>query len=308
MLRALARAAKAIRQLSLFDPDPPAPPEAPAPEEVRARVPPPSEALRILPPEPAAPPSPASFAALCTGPYAHVTVELATRLRDSWRVTWTRRHEGLLLRLPSALGEAPEEIKRAALRWAVLVSKRSRKPDPLLKIERRALEEALRDHLKAAADHGPRRKRRLAANGRRLDRLNPRGRSHDLETILAAINAEYFGGALEARITWASRLGGLSTHRLAEDDQGRPYHLLTISRGYDCPEVTPEILGGVVYHECLHIAVPPRKEGGRRVVHGRDFRLRERQYRFYREWMEWHRHGLPKALRRMMREGKRSGL
>jgi hypothetical protein len=211
------------------------------------------------------------------------------------------------LRLPASMESAPESVKLAALRWAALVARRTRKVDPLLKAERRALEADIRAYLESAASEGPHRKRRLATNRRRMERLEPRGRHHDLEAILAAINAEYFGGTLEARITWAVRLGGLSTHRMAEDGEGRPYHLLTISRGYDSPDVTPEILGGVVYHECLHIAVPPRKEGGRRVIHGRDFRLRERQYKHYREWIEWHRLGLPRALRRMMRETRRGG-
>lgn len=255
-----------------------------------------------------------SFASLCSGPYSHVRVEVGIRLRDSWKVTWTRRQESLLLRVPPALEAAPREAKEAALRWAVLVAKRSRKAGPGrsadsdARLERRRLEGIIRDALAQTSETGtPGRARamRLATNRRRLARLNPKGRWHDLEACLSAINAQYFAGALAARITWAVRLGGLSTHRMAEDGEGRPYHLITISRGYDSPEVTPEILGGVVYHECLHAAIPPRKEGDRRVVHGRDFREQERKYEHYREWRDWHRTGLPKALRRMMREEKR---
>ncbi len=279
MLRGLATF---IRQLSLFD--------APAPPSAVAAAPP------LPSPE-------ASFAELCRGPYAHVRVESGKRLKESWKVTWSARRESLLLRVPASLESAPREAKEAALRWAVLVSKRIRRDDVQARLERRRLEDMIRDALRESRDmEGPARARRLAANGRRLARLRPQGACHDLEAVLAEVNARYFGGTLEARITWASRLGGLSTHRLAEDAQGRAYHLITISRGYDCPEVTPEILGGVVYHECLHAVIPPRKEGGRRVVHGRDFRLRERQYEHYRTWREWHRTGLPKALRRMMRD------
>jgi hypothetical protein len=227
-------------------------------------------------------------------------------MRDSWRASWNRREPGLLLRVPPALFHAPREVKESLLRWAVLVSKRRRRKDAADRLERRLLEEIVRRHLKSACDDpsaSPIRKRRLAANARRLGRLKARGRHHDLQAILERVNAEYFGGALEARITWAARLGGLSTHRIAEDGEGKPYHLITISRGYDGPDVTPEILGGVVYHECLHIAIPPRMEGGRRVVHGRDFRLRERQYAHFHEWRRWHREGLPRALRRLAREG-----
>jgi hypothetical protein len=228
-------------------------------------------------------------------------------MRDGWKATWNRREPGLILRVPPALLHAPREVKESLLLWSILVSRRRRGKDAADRLERRLLEERIRRHLQSEggkdAPGSPHRKRRLAANARRLDRLITLGRHHDLQASLDRVNAEYFGGALEARITWAARLGGLSTHRIAEDGEGRPFHLITISRGYDSPDVTPEILGGVVYHECLHIAIPPRMEGGRRVVHGRDFRLRERQYAHFHVWRKWHREGLPRALRRLAREG-----
>lgn len=305
MLRALNAL---IRQLSLFEAAPEAAPEAALPGNLRPPaadpVRPPGERPSPAPPARSLPA--AAFASLCTGPYAHVRVETGARLRDSWKVTWTRARESLLLRVPAALEAAPREAKEAALRWAVLVAKRTRKPDPASRQERRRLEGIIRDALaftSESAQPGRARDMRLAANRRRMARQRPKGRWHDLEASLAAVNARYFGGALEARITWAVRLGGLSTHRLAEDGEGKAYHLITISRGYDSPEVTPEILGGVVYHECLHAVIPPRREGGRRIVHGRDFRERERMYEHYGEWRKWHRTGLPKALRRLMGEG-----
>lgn len=292
MLRALTAV---IRQLSLFDRvAPSAAPDLAQP----IHTPPIPEA----PPTVASGPSPA-FSALCRGPYAHVRVEAGARLRDSWKVTWTRRQEALLLRVPARLEEAPEGVKQAALAWAVLVSKRTRKIDPTLRQERRRFESMIRDFLQGSheGENPGRRTRRLETNRRKLGRLKAKGLCHDLDVILAHINARYFEGRLEARITWASRLGGLSTHRMAEDGEGKPYHLITISRGYDCPEATADIVGGVVYHECLHAVIPPRFEGGRRVVHGRDFRLRERQYAHYAEWRKWHREGLTRSLRRMLR-------
>jgi hypothetical protein len=51
-----------------------------------------------------------------------------------------------------------------------------------------------------------------------------------------------------------------------------------------------------VYHECLHIAVPPAIRDGRRVVHGREFRRREKEYRFYEEWRRWHAEKLPSII------------
>src|SRR5690606_24592863 len=127
--------------------------------------------------------------------------------------------------------------------------------------ERRALEKTLHAWIEAQYEvdpHARTLKRGRAA--RRLKRLNPVGRHHDLTAILAAVTAEYFADIPEvaqARITWSARWGGLSTQSTAHDEHGRPYPLLSISRGYDHPSVTPEIVGGVVYHECLHIVIPP---------------------------------------------------
>lgn len=317
-MRPIAGLAAFLRQLSLFDPPEPAAAPAPPPPESG-----PGSALRPAPPVPSRPPAapgpqgnpsatvasglpergpsaPVPFADLLRGPYARIEVIPKPRLHESWRVSWIRKREALRLEIPALLAEAARETKLALLEWALLVSRRGRK-DPSERRRRADLEQAIREALRAPGESGAAR-RRSSRDARRLARLMPKGRFHDLDAVFAAVNARYFGGALEARLTWSARLGGLSTHTVARDADGRPYHLLTISRGYDDPEVTPEILGGVVYHECLHIAIPPRREGGRRVVHGPDFRKREREYDHYEAWMKWHREGLPKALRRLRRK------
>lgn len=295
-MRLFAGMTSLLRQLSLFD----APLGEADPAAAGSAVADPGAVSLVAPPAPVAPTLPQGpFAALLRGPYARIEVVAKPRLHESWRVTWIRRREALRLEIPSLLAEAPEEIKLALLEWALLASRRGRK-DKAQRQRRAELEQAIRAALRAPGEsHAAR--RRSARDARRLARLNPKGEVHDLGPVFDAINAEYFGGALAARITWSARLGGLSTHSVAQDEDGRPYHLLTISRGYDDPEATPEILGGVVYHECLHIAIPPRLSGGRRVVHGADFRARERRYAHFEVWRKWHREGLPKALRRLRR-------
>lgn len=300
-MKAFAGMAAWLRQLSLFDDPQPSLAVGPAPAPTC-----PSGHPAQAEPAPPAPTDaaaarvdgiPAGFLGLLRGPYARIRVELKPRLRASWRVSWERRGEFLRLEAPAHLADAPPEIRRALLDWSLLVSRRGRRTEAE-RARRSALENAVRRHLDAPV--GSAAAARLAASdARKLSRLAPRGAYHDLQHIFDTVNARYFQGRLEARITWSARFGGLSTHSIARDGEGRPYHLLTISRGYDQPEVTPEILGGVVYHECLHIAIPPRQANGRRIVHGPDFRKREREYDHYEAWRTWHRHELPKALRRM---------
>jgi hypothetical protein len=297
----LAGIASFFRQLSLFDPVPQAE-AAPAP-------PPAARAPSPIPESPAVEDGPATrmatFAELCRGPYAHIEVVTRKRLWESWRVAWRRRNESLRLDIPLILEDAPVPVKEGVLEWAVLVTRRNGRRDPLVRARRAELESLIREHLRAPVGEGKPAGRaagmRLERNRRRMANLEPKGEFHDLDEAFRAVNARYFEGRLQARLTWSARLGGLSTHSISQDGEGAAYHLISISRGYDTAGVTAEILGGVVYHECLHIAIPPRREGGRRVVHGPDFRKREREYDHYEVWRRWHRDGLPKALRRLKR-------
>ncbi|MDB5105823.1 MAG: hypothetical protein JWP91_3512 [Fibrobacteres bacterium] len=316
---ALAGIASFFRQLSLFDPVPPeehAPrrtTDVTAPKAIPSRPAAPLDSRTALspPPLPSAaeaigkPEAVPSFAELCRGPYAHIEVVTRKRLWESWRVAWTRRNEALRLDIPFILEDAPRPVKESVLEWAVLVTRRGGRRDPILRARRSDLEVLIREHLRAPAPGETRGSKaaevRLERNRRRLGNLSPKGLHHDLDDSFRAVNARYFEGRLEAKLTWSSRKGGLSTHSVAQDGEGKSYHLISISRGYDSPEVTPEILGGVVYHECLHIAIPPRREGGRRVVHGPDFRRKEREYEHFEIWRRWHRDGLPKAVRRLQR-------
>jgi hypothetical protein len=220
------------------------------------------------------------------------------RLRQGWKLEWRRGPLSATasLRVPGLFTDAPDDTLRMLAAWTRLAMLRK---SPARRVERLALEKTLHDWIAARhKDDGHTRKLVRGRAARRLERLNPKGKHHDLEAILAAVNAEYFGGALEARITWSARWGGLSTQTTAHDGEGRPYALLSISRGYDHKSATVEIVGGVVYHECLHIAVPPEVRAGRRVVHGREFRRREKEYRFYEEWRRWHKEKLPGIIRR----------
>ncbi|MCF0216904.1 MAG: hypothetical protein HUK21_10580 [Fibrobacteraceae bacterium] len=139
----------------------------------------------------------------------------------------------------------------------------------------------------------------------RLPPIRPKGDYHDLRDVLAAINDTYFEGALNCRITWSNKVGGLSFHSLRKDPVSEEeFHLISISRGYDAANCPLYAVAGVVYHECLHIAIPVQLVNGRRVMHGREFRRQEKRYIYYDEWIKWHKEVLPKNVR-AMRKGKK---
>lgn len=139
----------------------------------------------------------------------------------------------------------------------------------------------------------------------RLPPIRPKGEFHDLDEVLAAINNTYFDGALTCRITWSNRVGGLSFHSVRKDPvTGEDFHLISISKGYDSENCPLYAIAGVVYHECLHVVIPVEVVNGRRVVHGRQFRQREKRYIYYDEWMKWHKEVLPRNIRAMRRRKK----
>jgi hypothetical protein len=194
--------------------------------------------------------------------------------------------------------EAPEfaEARELAAEWAEhAIRRKTQKNKAIIKdlVTRfwEAVDQILVDKGKAP----------LESSGR-LPPIRPKGRYFNLDQVLEAINHTYFDEQLKCRITWSNRTGGQSFHSLRRDPiTGEEFHLISISRGYDAANCPLYAVAGVVYHECLHIVIPIEEKNGRRVVHGRVFRQRERQYIYYDEWMRWHKEVLPKNIRAMHR-------
>jgi hypothetical protein len=112
----------------------------------------------------------------------------------------------------------------------------------------------------------------------RTGRLQARGRVHDLQAILDRQNAEHFGGEVEVRIGWG-RSGALPGRRSIRT--GVYLHAaraIRIHPALDREEVPEFYVASVVFHEMLHQVVPPAERAGRRTIHGREFRRRERAH------------------------------
>ena len=139
----------------------------------------------------------------------------------------------------------------------------------------------------------------------KLPPINPKGKFHDLEQIFDAVNETYFNGELKIKITWSKKIGGLSFHSIRQDPfTGENVHLISISRGYDMENCPFYAIAGVVYHECLHVAIPPEIKNGRRVVHSPLFKKREKRYIYYAEWSKWHKEILPLNIAKLKKQKK----
>jgi hypothetical protein len=151
-----------------------------------------------------------------------------------------------------------------------------------------------------AIDEYIRRNRDLirAVPERPQQKLTERGRVHDLGEIFARLNAERFGGTLEARIGWGRRGPGGRRRSIKMGVYLHDHKLIRIHPALDDARVPRYFVELVVFHEMLHQAVPPVSgRDGRRIVHGRDFRLRERAFPGYERARAWEKQNLHLLLR-----------
>jgi len=229
------------------------------------------------------------------------------RRKGSWLVTWKGGQAHV--ELPLIFRFAPSEIDNALMQWVTLSqNKRRAKNKLLLKQWESIIFGYLRSpHLAIDKKHLEEEWRlfnlKQAQSARiRKNRYKPRGNHQDLTPVFSWINEMFFNSKLEAQLTWTRGWSGTSYHTQRKDEKGKLYDLICISRGYDQPDMTKEILGGVVYHECLHIVIPPKIAEGRRFIHTPEFKKAEKLYPWYKDWVDWHKNVLPVKLRNQKRK------
>lgn len=106
-----------------------------------------------------------------------------------------------------------------------------------------------------------------------------RGQRFDLDALFDRLNAEHFGGTLaRPRLGWSHRV---SRTRLGHYDAS--HQTIVLSRLLDGPNVHPQVVEFVLFHEMLHLKFPVRHEGARRCIHGPEFRAAEREFPHYEQ-------------------------
>jgi hypothetical protein len=113
------------------------------------------------------------------------------------------------------------------------------------------------------------------------------GRYHELRELFDEINAEYFDGAIDAIITWGSKCSRYAVRRRTLGSYSGSTNMVRINPVLDKKTVPRYFVAFVVYHEMLHAAIGTERQGGRRVVHSREFKKRERLFRDYERSIAW---------------------
>ena len=232
---------------------------------------------------------------------AALSVTVNPRLRRGWNVRVNRFTGKRTLTVPGALAQAPEDIKRALIEWAMLPLSRIRRDGPTRR-RRRELERIAREFLQTSASSAYR-SRRVDADA--VARA-ARGATCNLREVFDELNWRFFDGKLDSMIRWGTPGSVMSYQTFRADGQGNRRSLITIGAVYDVPGVPPEALRGVVYHEMLHILVPPKRVGGRNRIHGPEFKAGERASPYFAAWRKWEKTELPALARRvrLLRHGR----
>ncbi len=229
-----------------------------------------------------------------------LSITFNKRLHKSWHVTTTPDNKKSLV-LPALLRNAPEEIKKAVISWTLLKKPRLKKNRKNYHTQKKHLERTVWDYL---TTQGVTSKRRVITDPQKFLHKT-KGITYDLQELFDEINRYYFNGQLTSYIRWGTYSSKTSYQLHFTDTNGNKCSLITIAGVYDHPKVPEYAIKGVVFHEMLHIAIPPYKKNGRNVMHGPEYKRAEKSYLYLKKWQRWERREMYKIIRRKKREIKR---
>jgi hypothetical protein len=206
-----------------------------------------------------------------------ICVNVSRRLRRGWHVTLHGRGGSRTLVVPAFLEQAPRDVKTALIDWTLLLGRPLRAG---MRSGKKNLERSIFNYIRSSG-HDIRNRSSLTPA-----RLVTRGCRYDLKEVFDSLNNRYFNGTLSSHVRWGRHpLRSFQANR--HDAAGAPCSLITIGSIYDNADVPRYAVEAIMYHEMLHIAHPPFRAGGRTVIHGREFKQRERSFPHHEQWLAW---------------------
>jgi hypothetical protein len=242
-----------------------------------------------------------SFEELCRRKgVSGLTIKTSTRMRTRWQVSLHPLWRTRTLVVPAMLADAPERVKLALIGWALLPLRNKKKHAPLQN-DRRGYEQIVFDWLATRGVTRERVSRRIAGQ----PALATGGAVYDLCELFDEVNKRFFNGSIKSLIRWGDYASTTSYQSFRRDKDGNRISLITIAGAYNHPDVPRFAIEGVLFHEILHIVIPPFRRNDRRVIHGADFKKTEKQFPAFEQWRAWERDTLPHLVHAMRRSAKR---
>jgi hypothetical protein len=140
---------------------------------------------------------------------------------------------------------------------------------------------------------------RIRADRPFLRPLATQGANHDLLSIFEGLNDKYFGGTVDALVTWGKRgrrrRSQPTTVKLGS--YSAVERLIRVHPVLDRPWVPRYFVSYIVYHEMLHHVIPAIVTCGRRRLHPPAFLERESLFRDFERSLAWERAHIRRLLR-----------
>ena len=117
--------------------------------------------------------------------------------------------------------------------------------------------------------------------------IKPHGRTYNLIEIFSSLNSKYFNDSVSAYITWGKRSPRYAVRRRTLGSYQEKTKIIRLNPLLDRRKVPRYVVEFIVYHEMLHVVIDPPVKNGRRVIHSKVFKKREREYDNYHKAMQW---------------------
>ena len=127
----------------------------------------------------------------------------------------------------------------------------------------------------------------LEARKPRSPSIKPAGRYHNLLDIFEALNKEYFNRTVTAAITWGKRSPRRVVRKRRLGSYQRDRDIIRINPVLDSSTVPRYFVEFVIYHEMLHAAGVVEPCYGRQRVHSKEFKKREKLFKYYEQALQW---------------------
>lgn len=224
-----------------------------------------------------------------------LSVTFKNRLHKSWSIHTTQDKQQTLI-LPVLLENAPEPVKTALLEWTRIIFQKRKKDKAAYLKNKKELEKRVWDYLsqKGVSSYSK------ICHPEKFTHMT-KGLIYDLQGIFDDLNSLHFKNGLESHIRWGSRTSKTSYQTRCVDRNGRAFNLITIAGAYNHPAVPEFAIRSVVFHEMLHIAIPPCKKNGRQIIHGPDFKKAEKSLPYIKQWLAWEKNDMRKIIRSLKR-------
>jgi hypothetical protein len=121
--------------------------------------------------------------------------------------------------------------------------------------------------------------------------LRPNGRIYNLTDIFSTLNSKYFNTSVSALITWGKRSPRYGVKIRTLGSYQKKTRIIRINPILDRKKFPRYVVEFIVYHEMLHAVIDPVMKNGRRVIHSKEFRIRERDYSNYHKAIQWGKSG-----------------